>query len=149
MDMMHDLVIFWSSPSFFQRTPRLSRKKWFAKMANKGNSVCWHSFRATLNLSTSLFPNERTTHSTAVWAKLSCCSYGTASLQSGNSVRKSSYLASLPAETISFSSWISINSQHKGFSGVTVYRNGEGSDFFPSPCSCNSPPKVRASSGLK
>lgn len=50
----HDLVIFWSSPSFFQRTPRLSRRKWFAKMANKGNSVCWHSLRATLNLDLTL-----------------------------------------------------------------------------------------------
>lgn len=136
----HVLVIFWSSPSFFQKTPGLSRRKQFAKMANKGNSECWHSLRATLNLPTSLFPKEGTTHSTAVWAKLSCCSYGTACLQAGNSVRKSSYLVSLPSETISLFSWISINGQDMGINGVTVYRKGECSDFF-SPLAAAIPPK--------
>ena len=88
-----------STSHFLEEDSKTARGKWFAKIANKGNSARQRPPRATLHLPMLIFPRERT-HSPAIWAKLSLL-FLRDSESAGSSVRKSSDLVSLPKETIS------------------------------------------------
>lgn len=106
-EIMYTRSLLSSGPTFrFSREGLQGSAEGNVKMANKGNSAGWHSPTATPDLPTSLYPKERTTHSTAVWANLSRCSYATTRLQAAQWENQVIWLPCPGKQYLCFPEWV-------------------------------------------